>query len=212
MQTLDTDKQLRVSNLGCIRQQRTLFANISFELSPGQALLIEGPNGSGKSSLLRLLTGLITPQDGEIRWQQNQIQDNLADYVSHLHYIGHTNGVKLGLSVIENLRLASHLAMASSTTDLDVILSQLQLHLHRDTLARFLSAGQKRRLALAKLFLFPKTLWLLDEPLTALDSNTQAYFITQLEAHLHRGGIVVMSSHHPIHLNGLTVKSLRLES
>jgi heme exporter protein A len=208
---MDSFSQLQANNLGCIRQQKPLFANISFQLHSGEMLLIQGPNGSGKSSLLRLLTGLSTPFEGEILWYHEDIQKHLSAYWNNLHYIGHTNGIKPGLTVHENLKLAGHLRLTASPGNLSTILTQLQLHNHQQTLARFLSAGQKRRLALAKLFLFPRPLWILDEPLTALDANTQTFFLSCLEEHLHNSGIAIVSSHHPIHFNKAIVKSLRLE-
>ena len=203
---------LHVSNLSCIRQQRLLFANISFQLESGEALLIEGPNGSGKSSLLRLLTGLSTPADGEIFWRSKLIQNCRDESIPELHYIGHTNGIKLGLTVTENLRLAQHLSLSSSTQNFAEVLEQLQLSRYKNTAAKNLSAGQQRRVALARLFLVPKKLWILDEPLTALDITTQTFFLMKMETHLLQGGIAVISSHHAVTLNRAIVKNLRLVS
>lgn len=203
---------LHAANLSCIRQQRLLFENISFQLESGEALLIEGPNGSGKSSLLRLLTDLSTPAAGEIFWRGNSIQNCRDEYISELHYIGHTNGIKSGLTVTENLQLAQRLSLTATTKDQEEILKQLQLSLYKNTPAKNLSAGQQRRIALARLFLIPKKLWLLDEPLTALDTATQQFFLANMEAHLLNGGIVVLSSHHPVNLNRATLKNLRLDT
>jgi heme exporter protein A len=212
MRAMDTVQRLQVKSLRCIRQQQLLFADLSFQLCSGDVLLIEGANGSGKSSLLRLLTGLASPTEGDIFWHDVDIQKDLAEYWQHLHYIGHTNGIKAGLTVLENLQLASQLTQISSLANSGPLLTQLQLSRHQHTLAKFLSAGQKRRLALAKLFLFPKTLWILDEPLTALDTNTQALFLSRLEDHLQHGGIAIVSSHHHISFKNTAVKTLRLET
>lgn len=203
---------LHVSNLSCIRQQRLLFANISLQLEAGQALLIEGPNGSGKSSLLRLLTGLSTPAEGEIFWRGKMIQDCRDEYVTELHYTGHTNGIKLGLTVTENLQLAQHLSLSPSAQNFAEVLEQLQLSQYKNTPAKNLSAGQQRRIALAKLFLVRKKLWILDEPLTALDITTQKFFLANMETHLLDGGMAIISSHHPVVLNRVTVKNLQLAS
>jgi len=211
---MDTENRLQVRGLSCIRQQNPLFAHLSFQLNPGEALLIEGQNGSGKSSLLRLLTGLATSSAGEIFWRDQAIQDLRADYWDKLHYVGHMNGIKLGLTVTENLRLTAKLTSAREVqqTEIESVLSLLQLSVCKNIPAKNLSAGQKRRIALAKLFLVPKTLWLLDEPLTALDACTQSIFISQLEAHLQNGGIAVISSHHALELkNDINVRTLRLE-
>jgi heme exporter protein A len=206
---MDTANKLIVTNLSCVRQLTPLFNHLSFTLSSGEMLLIEGPNGSGKSSLLRLLTGLSTPAGGEITWQQTSIQHLAAHYWQALHYIGHSNGIKLGLTVSENLHLAGCLAN-HVIADEEPVLQALQLHAHKNTEASFLSAGQKRRLALAKLFLFPKPLWILDEPLTALDATTQAFFLSQLELHLQKGSIAIMTSHQPIALINRSQQTLRL--
>ncbi|OGT37770.1 MAG: heme ABC exporter, ATP-binding protein CcmA [Gammaproteobacteria bacterium RIFCSPHIGHO2_12_FULL_37_14] len=200
---------LQLDNLSCVRQQKILFSNISLQLTAGELLLIEGPNGSGKSSLLRLIVGLLPPSEGEIFWQGSPIHKKYQAYTEHLHYIGHANGLKLGLTVRENLQLQS--LSLSLTKNISLILSQLQLTQNQDTQAKFLSAGQKRRLALAKLFLFPKRLWILDEPLTALDQTTQELFLAQLAIHLQNGGIGMVSSHQSIFLKDtIPIKNLRL--
>lgn len=206
---MDTEYKFQASQLCCIRQQQPLFTNISFELGNGDALLVEGANGSGKSSLLRLLSGLATPTSGDIFWREKLVQDVRLDFTENLHYVGHSNGIKLGLTVAENLELSRQLC-ASDNINIDAVLSLLQLSTHKHTQTRFLSAGQKRRVALAKLFLFKKTLWILDEPLTALDVSTQQLFLEKLKEHLDSGGIAIISSHHPIHLEN--VKTLRLSS
>ncbi|RDI46588.1 heme exporter protein A [Aquicella lusitana] len=198
-------------NLGCIRQHKTLFTHISFSLIPGHVLFVEGPNGSGKSSLLRLLTGLSTPSEGDVFWDGTPIQHLRAAYWHHLHYVGHPNGIKTGLTVTENLRLICQLGLSTSAIAYDTVLSMLQLDGDKNTQAKFLSAGQKRRLALAKLFLVWKPLWLLDEPLTALDHQTQQLFLFHLENHLQKGGIAVISSHHAIAVKSSGVQTLRLQ-
>lgn len=200
-----------VDQLSCTRQRVSLFKNLSFELDAGAMLLVQGNNGSGKSSLLRLLTGLSTPASGSITWQGENIQDLRSDYWEQLHYIGHSNGIKLGLTVLENLQLASHLTHGISTT-IDNTLAELQLDEHKHSLAKYLSAGQKRRLALARLFLLPKTFWILDEPLTALDTHLQALFSAKLTAHLQQGGIAVISSHHPIAVTAAALHTVRLSA
>jgi len=209
---MNTEKRLLVDNLSCVRQHRSLFVGISFELHSSQVLLVEGPNGSGKSSLLRLLAGLSTPTQGNITWQGRPIQNLRADYWHSLHYISHTNGIKLGLTVTENLQLARSLSLTLGSVNYAAILEHLQLSANKNTLAKILSAGQKRRLALAKLFLIPKSLWILDEPLTALDMKSQTLFLSHLQNHLQTGGLAVISSHHSIpNLAGMVVKTLRLE-
>lgn len=200
---------LSIESLACIIEQRLLFSELSLQLHAGDLLIIEGPNGSGKSTLLRLLTGLATPTAGTVYWQQQTIKNNLV-YRENMHYVGHQNGIKSGLSVEENLNLMRHLAGLGPSNNHDEVLNTLDLSSHRKHLARHLSAGQKRRLALAKLFYIHKPVWLLDEPLTALDHATESVFIRQLEQHLQSGGIAVISTHHPIPLQYRSIKRLRL--
>lgn len=187
------------TKLSCIRQQKIIFSDVSFRLESGGLLLVEGVNGAGKSSLLRLLCGLATPSSGDIHWSA---QD--------MHYVSHSNGIKLGLTVLENVRLFATLLQQPSLA-VEPVLTQLQLHNDQYTLAKYLSAGQKRRLALAKLFLFPKLLWILDEPLTALDAHSQTIFLSALAAHLKKGGIAIVSSHHVFTLPDINVQRLILQ-
>lgn len=209
---MSAEKTLRVLNLGCIRQHKELFAELSFQLHSREVLLIEGSNGSGKSSLLKLLTGLSTPDAGQIFWQNKFIHDADSDYHRHLHFVGHTNGIKLGLTVTENLRLTHQLSSDRTGASFDPVLGSLQLLDHAHTPARYLSAGQKRRLSLAKLFLFPKPLWILDEPFTALDTQTQTFFLSCLQTHLQNEGMAIISSHHSLSLPLANVQTLRLTS
>lgn len=213
---MNRETLLQATNLCCVRNEKALFAHISFSLKYGETLLVEGPNGSGKSSLLRLLTGLATPVSGEVIWRGQSIRNQTA-YFENLHYIGHANGIKLGLTVAENLRLASYLAQSEMNHDIysakaESIFESLQLSAYKNKPAMYLSAGQKRRLALARLFLVPKILWILDEPLTALDAETQQFFLSQLAIHLQSGGISIVSSHHPICFKGIATNTLRLNT
>lgn len=186
-------------NLTCIRQGRAVFAPISFQIQPGEMLFIRGANGSGKSSLLRLLCGILTPAQGDILWQGHSIFHDLSTYVSQLHYLGHSNGLKLGLSVLENLQLATALhAKKDSVSDAhtkEKWLAEFDLAEVSHSLVQYLSAGQKRRLALLKYFLLPKPLWILDEPLTSLDLKTKNLFLQQSQKHLQTGGMMIMSTH-----------------
>lgn len=199
--------RLQVTNLECMRNQRRLFHSLSFELNEGELLLILGENGSGKSSLLRLLTGFATPAAGEIKWSGLPIKNNYQDYTKNLHYLGHVNGVKSQLTIQENLELIRHHALANNQT----IPEALQFDPVKNLFAHHVSAGQKRRLALAKLFLLPRKLWILDEPLTALDANSQSFFLSELKKHLQQGGMAVISTHQSIELENMPVKKLRLE-
>lgn len=191
---------IEITNLSCIRNTNLLFKPVSFQLYPQQALIVRGENGVGKSTLLKTLTGLLTPHTGDISWQGLNITDNKPVYWQCMHYIGHNNGLKLGLTVLENLELMAIHANVSQPNFLSV-LNLLKLNQHQTTFAKKLSAGQKRRLALAKLFLFPKKLWILDEPLTSLDTETKLLFTDKLKQHLKENGMAVLSTHSSIDIS-----------
>lgn len=195
--TIPSNHSLQAVTLSCVRQRKLLFTDLSFCVPVGSLLLVTGPNGAGKSSLMRILAGIAAPLRGSIWWQGKLID---AAYKEQLHYVGHTNGIKLGLSVIENLQLINALS-GHPTINYASVLASLQLDSQRNELAGNLSAGQKRRIALAKLLLFPKQLWILDEPFTAIDNATQQLFLYHLESHLKNDGIAIISSHHPLSLD-----------
>jgi heme exporter protein A len=205
---MKNENTLRAIDLTCSRQQHSLFSPVSFELTAGECLLIEGENGSGKTSLLRLLTGLSSPSQGEIYWENQAIQLARDDYTNQLHYVGHQNGLKLGLTVAENISLMESLSGNTNNQTTNASFFNVGLH----TPANKLSAGQKRKLALLKLFLFPKKLWLLDEPLTALDATSQILFLEKLETHIQQGGMCIATSHQSLRFEKIKTKTLRLQA
>ncbi len=180
---------LKVDGLVAIRGDRLVFGPISFAVAAGGALLLVGPNGSGKSTLLRLLAGLGRAEAGTVRWNG---EDALADRTGHgarVAYIGHQDAVKPGLTAAENLGAGAVSALAA------VGLERLA-----ELPARMLSAGQKRRLALARLLTRATPIWLLDEPTLGLDTASVARFGTMMAAHRAGGGIVVAATHLPLPL------------
>ena len=212
---MSSSHTLKSIDLGCERSGHVLFADISFEISAGQFLLVQGSNGAGKSSLIRILAGLATPAHGQLYWHGKSIQNTATVFSKQLHYIGHENGLKSGLTVCENLALFCQLQNLPAQTipaRIETALAQMDLAQHRDTISKYLSAGQQRRAALARLFLTRKTLWLLDEPLTALDQPSQSLFLSALEIHLSEGGMCIMSSHQPIGLVTNNAAILRLSA
>ncbi|MFO1264074.1 MAG: cytochrome c biogenesis heme-transporting ATPase CcmA [Rhodoferax sp.] len=194
---------LRAQNLSCQRGERTLFAGLEFELHPGQWLHVRGENGAGKTSLLRLLAGLSRPFTGDIRWKDHPIQDSDSNYHQDLLFFGHQGALKEDLSAFENLQFAS--AMDGAPVDDAHILSalfRLGLKGREQLPVRVLSAGQKRRVALSRLLCRPSTLWVLDEPFTALDVKAVELLCTLINEHLTAGGMAVLTSHQTMPLPG----------
>ncbi len=186
---------LEAAGLECVRQQRQLFAGLSFALGTGEMLRVAGANGSGKTSLLRILCGLLAPQAGEVRWQGAPIGRLREEYTRRLLYLGHAPAVKDELSAEENLEIACRLAGQTAVAD-DVREALARFGLEGDAPVRRLSQGQRRRAALARLWLSDAVpLWLLDEPFTALDTAGVATLRELLETHAARGGMVVYSTH-----------------
>lgn len=190
---------LETRDLGCQRNNRVLFEQLDIRLEGGQMLLVEGANGSGKTSLLRILTGLRLADSGEVLWRGETIDRLAGDYFEQVSYVGHHDGLKRELSCLENLRLARAMGIPSSLS-LDDALQQVRLYDYGDTEVSQLSAGQQRRLALARLLVTDASLWILDEPFTSLDKDSMALFETLFERQLQQRGIIVMTSHHAVAL------------
>lgn len=177
-----------------MRAGRLVFSGLAFTLGPGDALLLRGPNGSGKSSLLRLLAGFLRPAAGRLAWDGAPVFDDLAAHRARLHYVGHADGIKPALSVRENLVFAAALAGAPGPP-IEEGLAGFGLAPLADASCRLLSAGQKRRAALARLLIAARPLWLLDEPGVGLDAASRARLEQALKGHRAAGGIAVLASH-----------------
>ena len=195
---MTTKAYLTVEDLQCIRDDRVLFEALNFTLTEGQLLQIEGHNGSGKTSLLRILCGLTFPTEGVVSWQGQDIQKTRSNYWASLLYVGHTSGIKADLTPLENLRMARTLGGIPTKTSLEEALIRVGLLGFEEVPTRTLSAGQQRRVALARLLLNEAQLWILDEPFTALDKTAIAHVEGWLNEHAQRGGIAVLTSHHPV--------------
>lgn len=190
---------LDIVDLSCVRGDRTLFRSLSFSVRNGQLLHLQGANGSGKTSLLRTLCGVSTPAAGEIRWQGTAIRELGDSYGEVFCYVGHGNGIHGDLTAVENLHFSACLAgSAVARTELLDTLRRLGLGQAVHLPAKFLSQGQKRRLALARLFIQRRPLWILDEPFTALDVRTTAQLAQHLADHVAAGGMVVLTSHQEV--------------
>ncbi|MGH7075031.1 MAG: heme ABC exporter ATP-binding protein CcmA [Stellaceae bacterium] len=191
-----SEEQVAASDLACVRAERLVFIRLSFRLGPGEALILRGPNGSGKSSLLRLLAGLARPEAGEITWGGSSIREDPAAHRARLHFIGHQDALKPVLEVGEMLEFWA--GMRGNAGGVDAALAHFRLSRHRHLPCRLLSAGERKRLALARLVATPAELWLLDEPATSLDAAAEDDLMRAIAAHRAAGGRLVVASHDPL--------------
>lgn len=192
---------LHLKSISCTRGYRDLFTGLDFELCPGQVLRVEGKNGSGKTSLLRIMAGLAQPLEGEVRWQGHKIHQAESSYFQNLLFLGHRAAIKFELTPIENLCMAKSLHGSKSENGIEEALYQVGLYGFEDVPCAQLSAGQKRRVALAQLFLSNAKCWILDEPYTSLDVNAVAMLEKLFTQHVTNGGILVITSHQPVTLD-----------
>ncbi|MGR5093831.1 cytochrome c biogenesis heme-transporting ATPase CcmA [Vibrio maritimus] len=187
---------LEVTNLTAIRDERVLFENLSFSLQSGDLVQIEGRNGTGKTTLMRIVAGLGDKEEGEIKWNGEAIESNREDFHQALLFLGHQTGVKRDLTALENLRFYQSIH-APHTTDEQIFaaLTQVGLAGREDVPVAQLSAGQQRRVALARLWLSEQMLWILDEPLTAIDKQGVKVLENLFLEHANKGGIVLLTTH-----------------
>jgi heme exporter protein A len=191
---------LEIAQLECVRGERRLFTGLNFSVAPHTLLEVRGPNGSGKTSLLRNLCGLLSPAAGTISWCGRDIHDLNNEYRVHVAYLGHLNAVKDDLSPRESLQLSALTGgLTAGDDEMDAALHKFGLYELRRLPCRALSQGQRRRVALARLNLSKaRTLWILDEPFTALDAAALVLTRELLESHLDAGGMVVLTTHQEV--------------
>lgn len=203
---------LSAHNLSCCKRDRLLFDALSFSLDAGELLYLKGPNGAGKTSLLRILVGLSQPSSGEVRFQQQAISANPHALHQELVYFAHKLGINPVLSALENLRFwCQQQRLQVADEHIMQVLTLLGLVGLEDLAAINLSAGQQRRVALARFWLKPQaSLWVLDEPYTALDVAGIALLEQHMLSHLKQGGCVLMTSHQQPKLDYIT-RELHLE-
>lgn len=207
----DADPLFSGDSLACLRGERAVFAQLSFSLAAGEALLLLGPNGSGKSSLLRLMAGLLKPAAGQLRWKDESVSRDREAHAARLHYIGHHDAVKPVLSVWENLRFWATLHdPEAGETRARAALERMDLTRLADVPGKLLSAGQKRRLNLARLLAAPAPVWLMDEPSVALDRASVKTLEAVVAEHRLQGGMVALSTHADFDLPG--ARELHLDS
>ncbi len=202
---------LSVTDLSCTRGDRRLYSGVGFQLKAGTCLHLQGDNGVGKTSLLRQVSGLSTVPEGQVSWYGQPIADNESFRAQRI-YLGHDLSMKEDLSAMENLQFDSAIAGCSvNSQKLLSALKRLGLRGREHLPVRVLSQGQKRRAALARLLTRQATLWILDEPIVALDLPAQEAVGLLLKAHLDEGGMVLLTSHHPLPLPGTSIASYRLQ-
>lgn len=192
---------LAARQLSCMRGDRRLFSGLDFELHSGQFMYLRGHNGSGKTTLMRTLAGLLRQETGEILWNGQPIHRIRDEYHAELLYLGHLNALKGDLNAIENLRIDS--AIRGQHLDEDDawrLLADIGLRGHEDLPTKYLSQGQKRRVALARLWINRAALWILDEPFSALDVASVATLQEIIRQHLARGGMAIVTTHQEVEL------------
>ena len=198
--------------LTCTKRDRVLFDNLQFSINHNELVYLRGPNGAGKTSLLRILTGLSKPDSGAVMYKGVDIAHDPVSYQESLIYIGHKAGLSGAFSALENLHFwcAQH-GVKTDNQHIFAILDSLGLVLLEDVPVRFLSAGQQRRVALARLWLKPASIWILDEPFTALDVDGVALLETAFAQHVSKGGAVLTTSHQPLSALAGDIREFDLE-
>jgi heme exporter protein A len=192
--------ELSVKNLHVFRGERHLLRGLEFEVSSGRCLQILGANGSGKTTLLRVLAGLLEPETLELSWRGERVQPREAHYHADLSYLGHDPALKADFTAIENIAFSVGIRHRISRSDVDAALARVGAEKFSDRPVRSLSAGQRRRVALASLWLTRTRLWLLDEPATNLDAAGQTLVASMIEEQLAMGGLVLAATHQDLGL------------
>lgn len=201
--------RLTASDLTLFRGERCLFRELEFALDPGELLLLEGRNGSGKTSLMRAIAGLIEFESGDVYWNGLPVSRHRQVFHGDMVWVSHRTGLKSDLTLVENLRFEATLRLPSAAK-FDDVLERLGLERLKRLPVRSLSAGQQRRVALARLLLSGATLWMMDEPVTNLDREGRKLVMQLVSDHLAKGGMCIMAAHQEIDVDG-TIKRVVLQ-
>ena len=198
-------------DLGCIRQDRCLFEGLNFSLKSSQILQVEGPNGAGKSSLLRILAGFLSPDSGHLSYQQQPLKLDRSEFNADLLFIGHKAAINGHMSAVENMRFWCSLHNNHNSFEIFELLGRLGLVGLEDVPVSQLSAGQQRKVALARLWLSNARFWILDEPFTAIDKKGVIGLQVKFQNHLDNGGMIVLTTHQDLTAQFDNLKTVRLE-
>jgi len=201
--------KLSAEHLTLFRGDRCLFKGLSFALNPGEMLLLEGSNGSGKTSLLRAIAGLLELESGNVRWNETPLSKERQLFQNSVVWLSHKIGLKGDLTLVENLRYEATLRPPSEI-EFDSVLNQLGLKRLTRLPLRSLSAGQQRRVALARMLLSSAILWMMDEPVANLDSEGRALVMDMVRRHLNKGGMAIVAAHQDIDID-VPVQRIRLQ-
>lgn len=202
---------LEISNLACVRGDHQLFSGLNFSLGAGELMQVQGENGSGKTSLLRTLCGFIEPAAGEIRWRGQDVHKLGEEYFAEMIYLGHLNAIKDELNALENVCISAGLAgYLVEEKEALAALRRMGLRRREHLPVKVLSQGQRRRVALSRLLVADARLWILDEPLTALDVGAVGLMQELIGEHLSKGGMAIFTTHQPLQVAGVETRQLML--
>lgn len=200
----------KAKGIECVKGYDSLFKGVDLDIAPGEIIRIQGTNGCGKTSLLRILTGLSQAETGEIFWNGVNIEDDPTEFKQNMIYIGHLNGLKGELTALENLEHSRQYLSSSVNLDSVAALEKVGLSGYEHIIAHHLSAGQKRRVTLARLHINRAPLWILDEPVTAIDVDGVEDFERTVETHVQNGGMVILTTHQSLSFGSARIRALSL--